>query len=790
MSSKPSSRSVAAAAAYTAADTTAKVVEYQVVSLDDDTDHKQRRQSQKRLLSILYLTMNKLFSAAAPSYAVNASSGTTTMATSTVRKLQRTNHHVKMKSVKRITTTLGLSLMSLCIICSFHQQSMIRRQQMESTSPSSSVVNNNDKKARMSSLLSELFGPFSSISSFSYDFVGRLSSTMSTSTSTEAEVSSVQNLRRSSLGTTQRPSSSSSSLSSRTFFNRRRLINKNNNRLSYIDERGLKYLALGGQAFIAFNHTVIADDNGDGDHQNNNFINSNQNYYSNGAYPKILSQNVQSVSAIRHPINYFDADADVDDDDDDNPTLASLCTQSMIGDDTIYDVITVQYHTRDSHSVSSVGLLLQRLRQRFPDATIIFVDIWSPYQAYYYDDQHPNEKISFDQWRKSNQQMQMKEMSNDESSLLGKDSRFHDHVWFVNEDDDRQTEIEGLVEDIGGILYRLPRSSVNDNVGQSILDLFVQYQTSVTEEIPLINGGHGRMKYRLSPKAHSFIATNLESIIRRNIEMSQVYRRLSSSSSTAATATNTDVAYFPRVGTWGSGDLCQLWYESGKSMLPTQFSQGLSFVELAASSPSAPLAASLPTKQGRMSSSRGLPSSKPTGSRSSRYALEVTSPSTDLQQDDRVSFANLQIENPFNEDRMVYLTYLTTSATASSRKVYPRTKVQLRHEADQLTATATSGIVVLDPSHDDNSDPHHHTRTSAIGIIPAGQSSTIYFTPLEQNTECGFRIVGTSFLAKEKLTHRISSDFHLSPHGITMKLDDVNDDKEESEEEDAYDAIK
>ena len=514
------------------------------------------------------------------------------------------------------------------------------------------------------------------------------------------------------------------------------------------------------------------------------------------SYPALLSQNVRTVSPSgRNEI----ANNDDDDDDDDNPTLASLCTQSMIGDENIYDVITVQYHTAHgttsddaalsssrSSSLSAVGLLLERLRQRFPDSTIVFVDVWSPLDAYYYDDRqrHSRNKVSFEQWRSKI----IKEEKDDDDSSLLLSKRFKEHEWLLGEEDEaRRNEMEGIVEAIGGVLYRLPRSSTNDadnssrnDISQTIMDWFIEYPRTYTNDDIVVNGhdkkSAGILKYSLSPKAHAFIASDLESIIKRSIEMNPAYSTLGSSTGTDVVDTSTTTgdglpSSPPRVGTWGSGDSCQLWYEAGNAV-PSLLSQGLSFVELA--SPS------FNSKRGnnnKGSSRRSLSSSSSSSEpiRSQRYALEVTSAS-DKDQDgnDALSSSYLQVHNPFDEDRMLYLTYLTTSATSSSRKVYPRTKIQLRHG----TSSTPSGTVVLDPSHDDNNDEHHHARTSAVGTVPAGQSSTVYFTPLEEYTESSFRVVGASFLAKEKLSHRVSSDFNLSPHGITMKVDDTQDDDE------------
>jgi len=62
----------------------------------------------------------------------------------------------------------------------------------------------------------------------------------------------------------------------------------------------------------------------------------------------------------------------------------AMCTYSMVGEYDIVDVITIEYMpmsfwgTRDS-----ILLLGRRLRQRFPDATIIFLNVWTPHQFFH-----------------------------------------------------------------------------------------------------------------------------------------------------------------------------------------------------------------------------------------------------------------------------------------------------------------------------------------------------------------------------------------------------------------------
>jgi hypothetical protein len=291
------------------------------------------------------------------------------------------------------------------------------------------------------------------------------------------------------------------------------------------------------------------------------------------------------------------------------PTLASLCTQSIVGEDQVYDVIVLEFPPK----LEALALLAQRLRQRFPFATLIFAQ---PY-------------------------VQPKE-----ADMM----------------------MTTLVERVQGHLYQLPPTNNNP-------DLFL-----ATEE------SKDKSQYTLSPKGHELVANGIRQIVNEQKILENPNR-------------NT-------LGTWGSGDKCQLWYETGKDL----------------------------PKQGNLPLHQFAPD---------RYALEVSSEG-----------GSISLENPFGEARMVYFTYMTTSSSIQySNKMYPKTKVQVNDR----------NSVLVDPYHnDDNSEQKGHViRTSAIGKIAPGISK-ISFQVMEEYTLAPFRIVGVLILPEEeKQHHKISLEFAM-----------------------------
>jgi hypothetical protein len=384
--------------------------------------------------------------------------------------------------------------------------------------------------------------------------------------------------------------------------------------------------------------------------------------------------------------------------------MASLCTQSIIGDNNMYDVITLEYETID---YASLSLLTHRLRERFPRAIVIYIRLGSPLDMYFVEN---GQEVSFLEWRI--QQQQQAPLNNEWSDKVSMMQSLQQYQWYLREHTEEGAELERILQTVDGVVYRLlTPSSVRDNL-DVVLAWFEEDSTAANGSNDNNVNNHrntSSLRYTLSPTAHARVAQDLEVVVRN--ELRQLYE---------GQAVSTSPSYSPVVGTWGSGDSCQLWYETGKGLSQQHYSRGLQQREF-----------------------------------SNRYALEVAAPTG----------GTLQVHNPFEEDRVVYLTYMTCSANASSRKVYPRTMVRLQGDHSH---------VILDPSHDDNRDISHRTRTSAVGLVPAGTTMSLEFMPLEEYTLNKFRIVGLSFLAKEKDTYNIPSEFVLlSSDGLIV------DDEEE-----------
>lgn len=161
-----------------------------------------------------------------------------------------------------------------------------------------------------------------------------------------------------------------------------------------------------------------------------------------------------------------------------------------------------------------------------------------------------------------------------------------------------------------------------------------------------------------------------------------------------------------QVGTWGMGDQCNLWYSHGDFELSGRRLRAVEFDH----------------------SGDGH-----------RHALEVSS--------DGSAF---DIENPFLEDRMLYLTYMTSAMDNDDemRLPYPDVRVSLD---DRPT-------VLVEPYHGGPADVEY-ARTSAVGRVPPG-TSTVRLRPTGKSRR-NFRLVGASFLPADVVRDLPGLEFDL-----------------------------
>lgn len=234
--------------------------------------------------------------------------------------------------------------------------------------------------------------------------------------------------------------------------------------------------------------------------------------------------------------------------------LAAACTQSLLGDETVYDVITLEYHQNQQQQQPSQRILASRLRKRFPLATLVWIESVHPATQLMLQPHN----VSLQEWwrrRSSHRTEQTTSISLQQHSVAANMSQamamavsaHPGSYWqllpfqhFNDEDDDRV------------YYYRLEPSSPQLRTQQQIasyLELFVLDSIAATFVDPEIGNGEDAINNQsyLSPLGQRRVAVDIERLAPKNN------------------------ATTPTVGDWGSGDACHLlWWTTAPTSLHPQ----------------------------------------------------------------------------------------------------------------------------------------------------------------------------------------------------------------------------
>mmetsp|Transcript_21749 Transcript_21749/g.31228 ORF Transcript_21749/g.31228 Transcript_21749/m.31228 type:complete len:434 (+) Transcript_21749:18-1319(+) len=345
-----------------------------------------------------------------------------------------------------------------------------------------------------------------------------------------------------------------------------------------------------------------------------------------GAYPYLLSNEVDNYA-------FFSA----------GPNYPSVCTESLIGDDHLYDVIVLEYWLKAREGLPE---LARRLRQRFPQAVIIMLKIWGPYHGRRVlvdnNGTATGVEMTFREWKESVGGGNIAKLS----SLLRNDTC----EWYFPEHHQADEIIAEAAKNTSSFIVEIPHSGDAKTTIADHLDWFEEFDNA-----------------HLSPTGHAVVANHTRGTI-MNALMGESVLELANSGT---------------YGNWGEGDDCHLWYTTGGASL--SYSDTL--------------------KMNEFNNDLG------------KFALEVT--------DDAGGW--FEVDNPFSDNRMLYLSYLATD-----EGVYPKTNITI------------SGVsLTLNPVTTLDKKKANLIHTVPVIELPHGVS-TINIIPLEKTSEF-FRLVGLTF---------------------------------------------
>lgn len=222
------------------------------------------------------------------------------------------------------------------------------------------------------------------------------------------------------------------------------------------------------------------------------------------AYPYLLSSTVDNFAHTSMGPNYF-----------------SVCAETVIGDDTLYDVIVLDYWLRYFEGLDKLAV---RLRARYPNAILIFVSNWEPVHFRYKVSDDSKESQSLTQWKHKN----------------GLD------------DADLNTIVESIKKDPG--YWYLPiREKADASIWQTAQLVkgyefsFAQRETGKQTLIDFLGYFEEKRHSHVSELGHEAIANALKSIVKTHLQNGD----------------ETDLVNSGTHGDWGGGDSCNFWYFTG-----------------------------------------------------------------------------------------------------------------------------------------------------------------------------------------------------------------------------------
>jgi hypothetical protein len=320
--------------------------------------------------------------------------------------------------------------------------------------------------------------------------------------------------------------------------------------------------------------------------------------------------------------------------------MSAACTQSIVGD-SVYDAVTIEFTEFDD----SLIVLAQRIRQRLPAASIIFVRLWNPEMIRYRADD--GEPMDLNAWRQKHGSYSLNSKELHAKMLATEKER-----WFIEVPDDAQ--LNQTLQEVRGKMYTLPYPKSSNDFS----DFTAMFQD---EDWSL-----------LSESGHDVVAEAIRDLVQEDPVIERPNRN--------------------RIGSWGSGDQCNMWYVDGNYAQEHRRIRQVDFAH---------------------------------ESGSHKHALEIL----------RVG-GSIIVNNPFPKERMLSLTYMTASDEELGQPEYPRVRIRLGEIPS----------VAIEPFHE-GADQVHLARTTAVGLIPPG-NTLVQLDPL-QDSKHNFRLVGVSILSEE-----------------------------------------
>jgi len=209
------------------------------------------------------------------------------------------------------------------------------------------------------------------------------------------------------------------------------------------------------------------------------------------------------------------------------PNYPAVCSQSIIGDKAVYDLILLEYYVNGAEN--GLAELARRLRERFPKAIIIVMKFYGPFDAIRKDSPDAASGVTLKEWKQSLGLTGGK--LNDLVNAIEKDSGH----WKFREHPNTDRAINKVVREIGGYQFHLPTA----DEPQKRLVNYLRFFDKDTNQ-------------HLHERGHAWVADMCQKIVKRHLLKNKPYIQVDKA----------------EVGTWGNGDACHIWKTTGALTIP------------------------------------------------------------------------------------------------------------------------------------------------------------------------------------------------------------------------------
>lgn len=390
-----------------------------------------------------------------------------------------------------------------------------------------------------------------------------------------------------------------------------------------VDDSGIRYLSFGSQSGGELQYH-------DGDDHRPVVVSS---------YPQQLSTSARQIKTARGA-----------------PVMAAACTQSIVGDDAMFDVITIEI---DVGSLDESHVILaERLRRRFPFATIVLVRLWNPFQLKVVNAATNGSVVEdLPQWKRRNGDLRL---HSDAFASLFVRSLEEGNQWLFEQPGAEENErLRAIATNINALIVDMPQPEPEKIISSS---------ESLVSSLLLFREEND--DWLLSNRGHEVVAARIRSVVN---PLQILFK----------TRSNRD-----EKGSWGEGDHCDLWYSEDSSI--HRNSAGVDTI----------------TKNLHRLTEFGHSSS------GHKHALEFG----------LTSKGSITVTNPFGGERTLFLTYMTVPEEDdylfnNGQKTYPQTRVRLNGKPSVLIDPIHNNN-----GNKNDESAHHLTRTSSVGLVAPGDT--------------------------------------------------------------------